>query len=132
MTPGWLGTETARLRAAFAAGRLPHALLVHEAPGTGGEWLALWAARMVLCSNRAEAPCGHCGPCQRVAQGLHPDLTFVRPLETSTQIRIEGFPSEEVRNFFAIGMFLNVIASMELLGSKEKWAGRMLEGLWHK
>ena len=89
MTPGWLGTETARLRAAFAAGRLPHALLVHEAPGTGGEWLALWAARMVLCSNRAEAPCGHCGPCQRVAQGQHPDLTFVRPLETSTQIRIE-------------------------------------------
>ena len=45
---------------------------------------------------------------------------------------VSGFPSEEVRNFFAIGMFLNVIASMELLGSKEKWAGRMLEGLWHK
>jgi AcrR family transcriptional regulator len=45
---------------------------------------------------------------------------------------VSGFPSEEVRNFFAIGMFLNVIASMRLMDAKEKWAGRMLEGLWHK
>ena len=45
---------------------------------------------------------------------------------------VSGLPSEEVRNFFAIGMFLNVIAAMELLGAKDKWAGRMLGGLWHK
>lgn len=89
MTPGWLSAETARLRGAYTASRLPHALLVHEAPGAGGEWLAGWAARLVLCSNPAEAPCGHCGPCQRAAQGQHPDLIFVRPLETSAQIRIE-------------------------------------------
>ncbi len=44
MTPGWLGPETARLRGAYTAGRLPHALLIHEAPGAGGEWLAGWAA----------------------------------------------------------------------------------------
>ena len=43
---------------------------------------------------------------------------------------VSGFPSERVRNFFAIGMFLNVIASMNLLDSRQKWAGRMLEGLW--
>ena len=45
---------------------------------------------------------------------------------------VSAFPSEEVRNFFAVGMLLNVIASLELLGAKEKWAGRMLEGLWHR
>jgi AcrR family transcriptional regulator len=45
---------------------------------------------------------------------------------------VSGFPSEDVRNFFAVGMFLNVIGSMQLLDAKEKWAGRMLEGLWHK
>ncbi|HEV2270644.1 MAG TPA: DNA polymerase III subunit delta' [Steroidobacteraceae bacterium] len=89
MTPAWLGPETARLRGAYAAGRLPHALLIDEAPGAGGEWLAGWAARMVLCSNRAQAPCERCPACQRAAQGQHPDLTFVRPLETSMQIRIE-------------------------------------------
>ncbi|MGH8181438.1 MAG: DNA polymerase III subunit delta' [Steroidobacteraceae bacterium] len=89
MTPTWLGPEIARLRGAYTAGRLPHALLIHEAPGAGGEWLAGWAAQMVLCSNRREAPCGRCAPCQRAAQRQHPDLTFVQPLEASTQIRIE-------------------------------------------
>ena len=89
MTPGWLGPEIARLRGAHAAGRLPHALLIHEAPGAGGEWLAGWAARMVLCSNPGETPCERCASCQRAPQGHHPDLIFVRPLEKSTQIRIE-------------------------------------------
>src|SRR6185437_12525925 len=89
MTPGWLGPEIARLRSAYASGRLSHALLIHEAPGVGGEWLAGWAARLVLCSNRAEAPCERCASCQRAAQEQHPDLALVRPLDTSTQIRIE-------------------------------------------
>ncbi len=89
MTPGWLGPQIARLRAAHAAGRLPHALLIHEAPGAGGEWLAGWAARMVLCSHPGEAPCERCAGCLRASQGHHPDLALVRPLEASTQIRIE-------------------------------------------
>ena len=89
MTPAWLGPEIARLRGAYAAGRLPHALLIHEAPGAGGEWLAGWVAQMVLCSSRQEAPCQRCTSCQRASQGQHPDLTVVRPLEASTQIRIE-------------------------------------------
>jgi len=89
MTPGWLSPETARLRRALTAGRLPHALLIHEAPGAGGEWLAGWAARMVLCTNAAEAPCGRCASCARATQGQHPDLITVHPLEESTQIRIE-------------------------------------------
>ncbi|HVS77194.1 MAG TPA: DNA polymerase III subunit delta', partial [Steroidobacteraceae bacterium] len=89
MIPEWLGPQIASLRGAYAAGRLPHALLIHEAPGAGGEWLAGWAARMVLCSNPAEAPCGRCASCQRTAQEQHPDLTVVRPIEASTQIRIE-------------------------------------------
>ena len=38
--PSWLGTETATLAAAYKAGRLPHGLLIHEAPGAGGDWLA--------------------------------------------------------------------------------------------
>ena len=45
---------------------------------------------------------------------------------------VSGFPSAEVRSFFAIGMLLNVIASMQLMGAKEKWAARLLEGLKHK
>jgi DNA polymerase-3 subunit delta' len=89
MTPGWLGPEMARLRSAYCAGRLPHALLIHEAPGAGGEWLARWAARMVFCSHPEDAPCDRCASCQRAAQGQHPDLAVIQPLEASTQIRIE-------------------------------------------
>lgn len=88
MTPSWLAPEITRLRAAYAAGRLPHALLIHEAPGAGGDWLAGWAARLVLCLH-PEAPCGQCASCQRAAQGQHPDLLVVAPQESSTQIRIE-------------------------------------------
>jgi DNA polymerase-3 subunit delta' len=89
LSPGWLAPEMARLRAAFTAGRLPHALLIHEAPGAGGDWLAAWAARLVLCSSPGEAPCGRCAACHRAAQGQHPDLLLVGPQEASTQIRIE-------------------------------------------
>lgn len=45
---------------------------------------------------------------------------------------VSGFPSEDVRSFFATGMLLNVIASMQLMDAKAKWAGRLLEGLKHR
>jgi DNA polymerase III subunit delta' len=96
MRPAWLDAQTQKLQAAFVAGRLPHALLIHEAPGAGGEWLAGWIARMVLCSQRtsdpgefAARPCERCASCRRAAQEQHPDLMILRPLEPSTQIRIE-------------------------------------------
>ncbi|HUA88125.1 MAG TPA: hypothetical protein VL994_01745 [Steroidobacteraceae bacterium] len=87
--PPWTAAERARLKAALAAGRLPHALLIQEAPGAGGEWLALWSAQLVLCEHPQEAPCGHCRGCRRVAARQHPDLSFVSPEEGSRQIRIE-------------------------------------------
>jgi DNA polymerase-3 subunit delta' len=90
VAPGWLDAEIARLRGAYDARRLSHALLIHEAPGAGGEWLAAWTARLVLCSSPGDAaPCGRCVACQRAAQEQHPDLAVVRPLEGSSQIRIE-------------------------------------------
>ena len=87
--PGWLAQPMAALRAAHANGRMPHALLIHEAPGAGGEWLAGWAAQLVLCEKRAAAPCGACVACRRAGALAHPDLLWLRPLEESRQIRIE-------------------------------------------
>jgi DNA polymerase-3 subunit delta' len=78
-----------RLRTAFAAGRLSHALLIHEAPGTGGEWLAYWTAQLVLCAHPSQAPCGQCPACRHVSQRQHPDLISVTPAGESAQIRIE-------------------------------------------
>jgi AcrR family transcriptional regulator len=42
--------------------------------------------------------------------------------------RISELPPERVSHFFAKGMLLNVIASMNLLGADEGWAQRLIEG----
>jgi AcrR family transcriptional regulator len=42
--------------------------------------------------------------------------------------RVSGLPPDRVSHFFAKGMLLNVIASMDLLGSDEGWARRLIEG----
>jgi DNA polymerase III subunit delta' len=87
--PSWLAASTAALGAAHEQGRMPHALLIHEAPGTGGEWLATWAAALVLCDRGKPAPCAQCTACRRVSAGTHPDVNWLRPQEDSRQIRIE-------------------------------------------
>lgn len=73
MSVPWLEKEMATLRAAHEAQRMPHALLIHEAPGAGGDWLARWTARMVLGTDREQ----------------HPDWVQVHPIDDSKQIRIE-------------------------------------------
>lgn len=85
----WLDEAKATLRKTHAAGRMPHAVLIQAAPGTGGQGLALWAARLVLCTTAAAAPCGSCASCRRAEESLHPDLTVVGLVEESQQIRIE-------------------------------------------
>ncbi|MBS0578677.1 MAG: DNA polymerase III subunit delta' [Proteobacteria bacterium] len=88
-SPAWLAPQQATLRAAYAAGRLPHGLLVHEAPGAGGEWLGFWAAQLVLCEHPDRAPCGSCRGCRRALARAHPDLLYLGLEEDSRQIRIE-------------------------------------------
>jgi hypothetical protein len=66
----WLDKEMASLRAAFEADRMPHALLIHEAPGAGGEWLAKWIARLLLKTDRDQ----------------HPDWISVHPIDASRQM----------------------------------------------
>jgi DNA polymerase III subunit delta' len=73
VTLPWLEKEMTSLRAAFQADRMPHALLIHEAPGAGGEWLAKWIARLLLHTDRDQ----------------HPDWISVHPIDESRQIRIE-------------------------------------------
>jgi DNA polymerase III subunit delta' len=87
--PAWLVRHTEALAAAHRRDRLPHALLIHEPPGAGGDYLAAWAAQLVLCQRPASAPCGACDGCRRVLRFQHPDLAWLQPAEDSRQIRIE-------------------------------------------
>jgi AcrR family transcriptional regulator len=42
--------------------------------------------------------------------------------------RVSGLPSEQIWHFFATGMLLNVLASMQVHDHPEPWAKRLLEG----
>ena len=42
--------------------------------------------------------------------------------------RVSGMPAERVAHFFAKGMLLNVMASMDLLKADEAWAERLIAG----
>jgi AcrR family transcriptional regulator len=42
--------------------------------------------------------------------------------------RVSGEPAEHVAHFFAKGMLLNVMASLDLLGADEGWAQRLIDG----
>lgn len=84
----WLAEACRTLQRARAAGRFPHALLIHDQPGSGGEWLATFTARTVLCRAQ-DPPCDRCEDCRRVAAGTHPDLLRTTPMEDSQSIRVE-------------------------------------------
>jgi DNA polymerase-3 subunit delta' len=69
----WLAPAREQLQASLAQDRVPHALLIQDAPGAGGAQLALWLVQQLL----------HAAP-----EG-HPDFTHLTLIEESKQIRVE-------------------------------------------
>jgi DNA polymerase-3 subunit delta' len=61
--------------------RLPHALLVHGAPGIGKLALAERMAQLLLCEHADAAlrPCAECEACRWFAGGNHPDFRRLEP-----------------------------------------------------
>jgi DNA polymerase-3 subunit delta' len=84
----WLTGPIEQLRRAREARRFPPALLIHDQRGAGGEVLAQFAVRLLLC-RASQAPCGECRDCRQLASGQHPDFYEISPTEDSRQIRIE-------------------------------------------
>jgi DNA polymerase-3 subunit delta' len=83
-----LGQDRAlsHLRLACSARRLSQAYCFFGPPGVGKRATALALAQAVNClASTAQAPgtaadaCGTCAACRKVAAGLHPDVTEVRP-----------------------------------------------------
>jgi len=42
--------------------------------------------------------------------------------------RVSGLPADEISRFFATGMLMNVLASMQVMTDPEPWAQQLLEG----
>ncbi|WP_151447028.1 DNA polymerase III subunit delta' [Lacisediminimonas profundi] len=75
----WQSDEWAQLQQMLP--RLPHALLIHGARGTGKTAFAERFAQALLCERPAAGghPCNACPSCTWFAQYSHPDYRRVRP-----------------------------------------------------
>jgi hypothetical protein len=116
----WLDGARQRLRAAFAAQRLPHSLLLLSAPGLGAEQLANWITALALCDSLESRPCGVCASCQLLRSDSHPDSHVVRLEEDAHQIKIdqvraliESLALKSYRGGYKVG----VIEGAELLNA---------------
>ncbi len=88
----WHEDAAAQLRQAWAANRLPHAMLLQGAEGVGKRAFAAWAACAVLCEapNKGELDCcGNCASCLLFKAGSHPDVLWVAPEEEKQQISVD-------------------------------------------
>lgn len=77
------------------ADRLPHALLVHGARGTGKLALAERIAQFLLCeADAAPKPCGVCEGCRWLSAGSHPDFRLVEPEALARPSAVEAEEGE--------------------------------------
>jgi DNA polymerase-3 subunit delta' len=72
------------LRSALRRGALHHAYLFGGPEGTGKARAALLLAQAANCEGGVagpgglrEDPCGSCGPCRKIAKGVHPDVVVL-------------------------------------------------------
>ena len=79
---GFIGnTELkARLSAACDAGKLSHSWLLCGPEGSGRHTLARIIASAMQC-EAADAPCGRCNACRKIAASMHPDIITVNDPE---------------------------------------------------
>lgn len=88
----WHRRQWAQLERMVSGGRLPHALLLSAARGSGADDFARSLAGALLCTagDGGLQACGECKSCRLWQAGTHPDLLWVQPEEAGKQIRIDA------------------------------------------
>jgi DNA polymerase-3 subunit delta' len=116
----WLDDARARLRAALAAQRLPHSLLLLSVPGLGAEQLANWITALVLCESPGTRPCAACASCQLLRADSHPDSHHVRLEDDAQQIKVDqvrGLIESLMLKSYRGGFKVGVIEGAEALNA---------------
>ena len=80
----WQAEHWSQVGRNLAAGRLPHALLLHGRAGVGKRDFALQLAALLLCEARVQndTVCGACRGCHLFKAGTHPDFRLLTPLDS--------------------------------------------------
>lgn len=106
------------LRKSVDEGRVPHAVMLSGAPGTGKLALAIAYAQYLNCENRQGGDaCGVCPSCVKFNKLIHPDLHFVFPITRSNpSVVCDNYLSEwrEMVNlspYFTLDQWLQKISS---------------------
>jgi AcrR family transcriptional regulator len=74
----------------------------------------------LLAQMQAYAACEDADLCSVARNGFGDIVAYVE--------RVSGLPPEDVARFFANGMLINVLASMDLHANPEEWSERLLAG----
>jgi DNA polymerase-3 subunit delta' len=87
----WQQERWGQIRAAHAAGRLAHALLLAGPRGAGKDHFATGLASFLLCesADAGQRPCGACRSCALLAAGTQPNLMRLAPAEDKRDIAID-------------------------------------------
>lgn len=100
------------LSLAFREGRVPHALLLEGAPGSGTDVLSGILAKAAVCLSEGPKPCGRCPGCIKAEAGSHPDILTLDgdknprafPVDAVREIRSGAYikPNEAPRRVFRL------------------------------
>ena len=87
----WQTAQWQQIQQQYAAGRLPHAILLTGAEGLGKLEFARELAASILCgaSQQLDSACGECNGCHLLAAGTHPDFQFLAPEEADKAIKVD-------------------------------------------
>lgn len=82
-----------RLAQAAESGRVAHAVLFLESPGSGGLALALSYIRLLLCQAPLDGDaCGQCSSCSKNEKLIHPDVFFTFPIISPEKLSAAFLP----------------------------------------
>lgn len=66
------------LRKAINNKHLAQTYLFHGPDGVGKKKAAVTFAKALNCTDNADDACGHCIPCRKIEEGIHPDVTLLK------------------------------------------------------